>query len=92
MLSPVDPNCQAGFLQHAGQYPGRHDRRRDDDDVQPERSAVPRGAALSADPVADHQPGFQRQPCRDGQPHCHVDHPLQREGLRVLVLVLPASR
>ena len=70
-----------GVLEHAGQHPGSHDRRRDDDDVQPERSLVPRGAALPADPVADQQPGFQCQPRRDGQLHCHFDHPLKREGL-----------
>jgi hypothetical protein len=31
--------------------------------------------------VADQQPGFQRQPRRDGQLHYHFDHPLKREGL-----------
>jgi hypothetical protein len=33
------------------------------------------------------QPGFQRQPRRDGQLHYHFDHPLKREGLRVLVVM-----
>jgi hypothetical protein len=32
--------------------------------------------ALAADPVADQQPGFQRQPSRNGQLHYHCAHPL----------------
>jgi len=48
----------------------------------PGTTEVPRGAALPADPVADQQSGFQRQPCLDGQLHYHFDHQLKREGLQ----------